>query len=89
MKTFVISIKDILSLSWHQPTQVLNLAHAERAFGQQCQDKSDPRNEVARAPGDYELWVIGEYDDQAGEITAYKGKERKRLATGKTYAQPK
>lgn len=85
MKTFIITIKDTLSNTWHQPTQVLNQAHATRAFGQQCQDKSDPRNEVARAPGDYELWLIGEYDDDTGTGEWYKGKERKRLATGKSF----
>lgn len=85
MQTYLVTIKDTLSGVHHQPTSVLNLAHAERAFGQQCRDKSDPRNEVARAPGDYELWVIGEYDDATGEVTQYgKGKKR-RLATGKTY----
>lgn len=87
MQTFIVTIKDNLSGTYHQPTQVLNLAHAERAFGQQCQDKSNPKNEVALAPEDYELWVIGEYDDHTGEVTPYKGKQRKRLATGKTYKQ--
>jgi len=38
---------------------------AIRSFRNECQNKQSP---IAQHPTDYELWQIGQYNDQTGEI---------------------
>jgi len=61
---------------WHTTEQAVR----EFEDRQQSGSKDDL---VARHPQDFELIVIGEYEDHTGTLLEYKGPERKQLAIGK------
>lgn len=54
---------------------------AVREFEDRC--NGDPAKDlVAAHPNDFELVVIGEYEDHTGTILEYKGADREQLAVG-------
>lgn len=63
LKTF--TILDRKSQAFIRPFFVQNVAVARRAIFESRMDKN---SEIAKYPFDYELWEIGEFDDQQGEI---------------------
>ena len=56
------------------PSAVPKPALAVRDFGEICKDEKHPFNKF---PGDYSLWIVGEYDEVEGTV---KQTNRKLLA---------
>lgn len=53
---------------------------AIRSFKQECNNEQSP---LRRDPTDYELWQVGAYDDQTGEIHP----EKERIARAEDYVE--
>ena len=58
------AIKDT-KVAFYNPFLMHNEAEALRAFTSLVKDKN---SEISKAPGDYELWIVGQWDDQTGLI---------------------
>lgn len=84
MKLQVIATRDIVANVYGAPMFVVNLGSAVRNFGDECKRK-EPNNILAAHPEDFELWHLGEYDDNNGVITPYPPEERKQIAVGANY----
>ena len=81
MKLHIISVRDIVADVYGQPIFAPSLGGAIRSFGDAInnQDKTD---NLAKHPEHFEFWLLGEYDDETGTITAYDTGQRKQLAAG-------
>lgn len=66
MKMQLFSIKDTALQAYMQPFFAHTRAAAVRAFTDGINDNSTPMN---KHPEDYELYHVGEYDDQLGLVT--------------------
>lgn len=84
MKLFVISLRDIVANVYNIPSFTPHIGHAIRSFGDECQ-KKDSQSVVGHHPEDFELWLIGEYDDNTGQLIPFAPEERKQLAVGANY----
>jgi len=62
----VVSVRDSASQLFGRPFVVVALGQATRAFS----DEVNGQSEISRHPGDFELWEIGEFDDQTGMLVA-------------------
>lgn len=77
MKLLIIGIKDT-AVEYFQPA-----AHVVRARGEALRNFTDVVNDpqskhLHNHPQDFELWILGELDDQTGEISG----NPERLARG-------
>lgn len=89
----MIATRDVVANLFSQPQFVATLGQAIRSFGDACQNKTDPNNILARHPRDFELWHIGEYDDEDGHIDNFgwdgtnqdDRKLRRQIAVGANY----
>lgn len=87
MKMQMVALRDIVANVMNQPNFVAHIGMAIRSFGDECQRK-EKGNVMAEHPEDFELWHIGEYDDQ--DLSAcrfFPEAERKQLAVGSNYRQ--
>lgn len=85
MRYKIIAIRDRVSDLFGQPNCVNNLGGAIRQFGDEVKRvHSDERpNQLNQHPEDFDLYLLGEYDDEKGEFT---NEERpKQIAIGKDY----
>jgi len=57
------------------PFAVMTIGQAERAFNDACADDGTDLN---RHPEDYQLWMVGSFDEFSGEVTA----ERTHVCNG-------
>lgn len=81
MKLEIYAIKDT-KIGFYNPWYQHNDAAAKRAFGQVCKEQ----DAIKAAPGDFELWRVGQWDDETGTIIGIMtGPEY--LASGKDYAE--
>lgn len=78
---YIVALRDIradvYSLAEYWPKPEL----AVRAFEDRCRS-GNKDDLVARHPNDFELILIGEYEDNTGTILEYKGSDRKQIAVG-------
>lgn len=65
--THIVAVKDLAIQAFMQPTTVRAPGQAMRGFGDEI-NRKDAQNELQRHPEDYELWKIGTFDDETGEI---------------------
>lgn len=78
---FMVVLRDIRAnihsdiKMWHKTEQAI------REF-EDRQVSDDKKDLVAMHPEDFELIVIGEYEDHTGTILEYKGADRAQLAIG-------
>lgn len=90
----VIVLRDIKANAYGQPAFVPNIGSAIRDFGDQI--KKPEAGALHAHPEDFELWHIGEYDDQDGTIIDFKQhhavygndqytNRRKQIAVGSDY----
>jgi hypothetical protein len=86
MKLQVIATRDIVANVYGQPMYVVHIGQAIRSFGDEAQRK-EPNNVLAQHPEDFELWHLGEWDDETAEYTELK--PRKQLAAGANYRSVK
>lgn len=84
MELQIIATRDIVANVYSIPMFVPTIGGAVRAFSDEC-SREDPKNALWQHPEDYELWHLGEWDDNAGTILLYEGKDRKQLATGANF----
>lgn len=87
MKIYMVAMRDIVANVFGAPSVAPQLGAAIRAFGDGCQNTGDPNNTLAKHPEDFELWVVGEWDDETGMLSAYplESNQRKQLAVGANY----
>lgn len=86
MKLQVLATRDIVANVYGQPMFVPHIGMAIRSFGDECKRK-EPGNVLAQHPEDFELWHLGEYDDETGALTPFPFSERKQLAVGANYRE--
>lgn len=67
MKLQVFAVRDNATQTFGLPVFVRHQGEAVRSFVDQCKDKTSNFN---KHPADYDLYHIGEYDDDTAEITS-------------------
>jgi hypothetical protein len=67
MKYF--TIKDNKAEFFHQPFTARNINDAVRTVTTMV-NNSDPNNMLASHPNDYSLFMVGDFDDNEGQLTA-------------------
>lgn len=82
MQFYILALRDIRADIYSQPEMWPKVELAVRAFEDRCRDGDPTKDIVARHPGDFELMVIGEFEDHTGTILEYKGADRKQVAVG-------
>jgi len=81
MVLYIIALRDIRANVYSHPELWPRLEQAARAFEDRCNSgKMDDL--VCRHPQDFELVVIGEFEDNTGTLLEYKGADRKQIAVG-------
>lgn len=86
MKYKMVCVKDRTADVYGVPYFVMNVGSAVRSFGDEVKRKStDERpNMLNQHPDDFDLFLIGEFDDETAEIAM---EERpKSIAMGRDYA---
>lgn len=82
MKALVCSVYDSKVNVFSQPMVMQNKGAALRAWEEASNDKS---GNIGKYPADHTLFVIGEWDDETGNITMFKAKEN--LGTALEYVK--
>lgn len=83
MKLYALATRDIVANVWSPPMFVPHIGIAIRSFGDECRNKESP---LGKHPEDYELWLVGEYDDNSGQMEpGIQPDSRKQLAVGANY----
>nr|QJB19187.1 MAG: nonstructural protein [Microvirus sp.] len=72
MKSLIVAVRDQKSVTFTQPVTVPTKGMALRSWGDQLSDPANANQEQAKHPEDFSLWIIGEFDDNTGEITPQK-----------------
>lgn len=65
MQLKIFTIRDTKGEIYHPPFYQRSHGEAERAFTQLI---NDPKSQISQYPEDYDLYYLGEYDDQTGKI---------------------
>lgn len=86
MEFQVLATRDIVANVYGQPMFVPHIGMSIRSFGDECKRK-DPNNILSQHPEDFELWHLGTYDDNTGELKPFPHNERKQLAVGANYRE--
>jgi len=81
MRYKIVTVRDRALDTFGQPVFVAAIGAAVRSFGDQIKDEGSP---MAKHPEDFDLYYIGEYDDQTGE---FDGCRPSQVAVGKDYAK--
>jgi len=66
-KIIVCSVRDSAAQAFAQPMFFPALGVAQRMFTDEV-NRQDPGNNLYKHPGDFELWVIGLYDEDDGQF---------------------
>lgn len=69
MKYKVFTIYDTKGETYNMPWFVKTHGEAERTFSNLANDE---RTNIAKNPEDYDLFQIGEFDDQTGTLTPHQ-----------------
>jgi len=78
----VCSIRDRASDSFSIPMFFNQIGSAVRAFGDEVKRPAD-NNNLNKHPEDFDLYLLGEFDDQTGEFSTVRPSQ---IAIGKDYA---
>jgi len=68
MKLNVYSIRDTKSETFAPPFLQKTNGEAERSFRQLANDE---KSQICRYPEDYDLYLLGEYDDNTGKLSPF------------------
>lgn len=68
MKHGMYSVYDTKSKTWQNPFYAINDAIAERMIGDAV---DDPQTLLSKHPSDFQMYKVGEFDDQEGVIFAH------------------
>lgn len=77
-KLFMTAIYDHIAKAFNPPAFVINIPMARRAFGNAANDKAHP---IGQNPGDYTMFVLGEWTEDTAEFTVYPQHESLGLAS--------
>jgi hypothetical protein len=80
MKTQICAIKDRASDAYSQPMFMPSVGIAIRSFSDEI-NKEAENNQLYNHPDDFDLWHLGEYDDNGAKFTIFD--EAIQLAIGK------
>lgn len=83
MRYKVVAIRDRAVDTFSIPQFVSAVGAAVRAFGDEVKRKAD-NNALNMHPEDYDLYDLGEYDDDTGQ---FHGKVPQQIAVGKDYVE--
>lgn len=78
----IVAVRDIKTNAFSQPQFVPHQGGAIRAFGDQCMNK-DPQNIMGHHPEDFELYYLGQFNDQTGKFEQLP--EPVQIAVGSNY----
>lgn len=84
----MICTRDIVANVWSPPMFVPHIGQAIRSFGDECRRK-EKGNVLAEHPEDFELWHVGEFNDNNGAIAPFgmDSEHRKQIAVGANYRE--
>jgi len=85
MKMEIVAIHDRAADAFGRPFFCNALGQAIRSFQDEI-NRSGENNEMNRHPDDYDLFHLGEYDDNTGALTSLE--EPKQIAIGKQMVRP-
>lgn len=68
MRVGIYAVKDVKSATFFPPFMSHTPGTAERQFSVNVNDKHE-NNMLRRYPSDFELWTVGEFDDNTGMVT--------------------
>lgn len=85
MKYKIVTIRDRAADLFGQPSFTVNLGQTIRSFGDQINvtHTEDRPNQLNQHPEDFDLYLLGEYDDETGTFTNLE--QPKMVAVGKDY----
>lgn len=63
----IFSIRDSKGEMYNQPFLKKTMGEAERDFHQLCQDE---KSMVWKYPDDFDLYYLGDFDDQSGKLSS-------------------
>ena len=69
MKQCVVSVYDRAAETFGRPVFVPAKAAAIRSFSDEV-NRDDPSNDLRRHPDDFDLYILGEFDDSKGVFTS-------------------
>jgi len=78
MKMKVMSVYDSKALVFNNPFFAVTTPAGVRSFADLA---NDPQTMVAKHPGDYVLYELGEYDDSTGQFVNYDAAKHLGVAT--------
>lgn len=84
MPIIIVAVRDSAVGAYMQPSTVRAPGQAIRGFQDEA-NRQDPQNTLWAHPEDFELWQLGYFDEETGDITMEKqmlirGKDAKRDA---------
>ncbi|QXP08593.1 MAG: nonstructural protein [Arizlama microvirus] len=85
MKYKIVSVRDRAADVFSVPNFVLNIGAAIRSFGDEIRKPGTDQvpNMFNKHPEDFDLYSLGEYDDETGEFSPTRPQQ---IAVGKDYA---
>ena len=72
MKQIIASIYDSKVRVWSFPQQFVNKGALARAWEETCNDTNSP---FAKYPSDFTMFIVGEWDDETGQISMHQAPE--------------
>lgn len=75
----IVSIRDRAADAFGRPAFVPSQGTAIRSFQDEV-NRQDANNEMNRHPDDFDLYILGHFDDQTGHFDAH---EPRQIAIGK------
>lgn len=82
---YIIAMRDMRADIYAMPEMWHAKEQAIRAFEDRC-NSGKLEDLVARHPQDFELIILGEYEDHTGTILEYKTPDRGRISVGQKTA---
>lgn len=82
MKFKIVAIKDRVSDAYSTPNFVVSAGSAIRSFGDEVRNPRE-NNPLNSHPDDFDLFLIGEYDDENASFITH---EPKQIALGRDYS---
>lgn len=73
MRYVIVSVFDRATQAFARPVFVRAEREAVRAFTDEVLRVTEPPTELAKHPGDFELWFLGEFDDSSGNFEFGQG----------------
>lgn len=78
----IVAVRDIRTNAYSQPQFVPHQGQAIRGFGDQCMDSTNNNNLMAKHPEDFELYYLGQFNDQNGR---FEQLDPVQIAVGSNY----